>query len=76
MVDVTGHLRAGENAIAARVFDTGLGALRSCGGLTATVEAVTRRDGRRFRVQDLDRARLRTASGLWAVPALRFATSR
>jgi hypothetical protein len=75
-VDVTDHLRAGENTIAVRVLNTGLGALRACTGLTETVEAVTRIDGRRFRMQDLERAQLPTDSGLREIPALRFTSSR
>jgi hypothetical protein len=55
-----------------RVLNTGVGALRSDTELTATVKAVTRVDGRRFRMQDLERAQRPTTSGLREVPALRF----
>jgi hypothetical protein len=75
-VDVTDRLRAGRNTIAVQVLNTGLGALRAASELTATVEAVTRIGGRRFRMQDLELARLPTNSGLREVPALRFASSR
>jgi hypothetical protein len=71
-VDVTGALHAGENTIAVRVLNTGLGALRAGTELTATVEAVTRTYGRRFRMQDLERAQRPTTSGLREAPALRF----
>ena len=71
-VDVTEALRAGENTIAVRVLNTGLGALRAGTELTATVEAVTRTYGRRFRMQDLELAQRPTTSGLREVPALRF----
>jgi alpha-L-rhamnosidase len=71
-VDVTDRLRAGENTIAVRVLNTGIGALRADTALTATVEAVRRVDGRRFRMQDLELAQLPTTSGLREVPALRF----
>jgi hypothetical protein len=71
-VDVTDALRAGENTIAVRVLNTGLGTLRTATELGATVEAVTRTDGRRFRMQDLELAQLPTSSGLREVPALRF----
>jgi hypothetical protein len=71
-VDVTDALRAGENTIAVRVLNTGLGALRACTALTATVEAVRRIDGTRFRMQDLERAQRPTTSGLRGVPTLRF----
>ncbi len=71
-VDVTDRLRAGENTVAVRVLNTGLGALRAGTGLTAAVEAVTRTDGKRFRMQDLERAQQPTTSGLREVPTLRF----
>jgi glycosyl hydrolase family 106( putative alpha-L-rhamnosidase) len=71
-VDVTGRLHAGENTIAVRVLNTGIGALRAGTGLAATVEAVTHMDGRRFRMQDLERAQQPTTSGLREVPVLRF----
>jgi hypothetical protein len=71
-VDVTDRLRAGENTIAVRVLNTGIGALRTATELTATVEAVTRIDGKRFRMQDLELAQQPTNSGLREVPALRF----
>jgi hypothetical protein len=73
-VDVTDQLRPGANTVAVRVLNTGLGALRS-GDLTAAAEAVTRRYGRRFRMQDLELARRPTTSGLRAVPALRFVST-
>lgn len=71
-VDVTGRLRAGVNTIAVRVLNTGLGALRTGTELAATVEAVTRTNGRRFRMQDLELAQRPTTSGLRETPALRF----
>jgi hypothetical protein len=71
-VDVTDRLRAGENTIAVRFMNTGIGALRAGTELTATVEAVTRIDGRRFRMQDLELTQRPTTSGLREVPALRF----
>jgi hypothetical protein len=71
-VDVTGRLRAGENTIEVRVRNTGLGALRASTELTAAVDAVTLTDGRRFRMQDLERAQQPTTSGLRGVPLLRF----
>jgi hypothetical protein len=71
-VDLTGRLRAGENTVAVRVLNTGIGALRAATELTATVDAVTRVDGRRFRMQDLERAQHPTTSGLREVPVLRF----
>jgi glycosyl hydrolase family 106( putative alpha-L-rhamnosidase) len=72
IVDVTGRLRAGENTIALRVLNTGIGALRAGTELAAAVEAVTRTDGRRFRMQDLELAQRPTTSGLREPPALRF----
>jgi len=75
-VDVTGRLRAGQNTIVVRVLNSGLGALRADTELAATVEAVGRIDGRRFRMQDLERAQLPTTSGLRAVPTLLFHDSR
>ncbi len=59
-VDVTDALRAGENTVAVRVLNTGLGALRANTELAATVEAVTRAYGKRFTMQDLERAKLPT----------------
>ncbi|GAA5128443.1 hypothetical protein GCM10023320_47370 [Pseudonocardia adelaidensis] len=75
-VDITGSLRPGENTIAVRVLNTGLGALRAATDLDATVAAVTRAYGRRFRMQDLDRAHRPMSSGLRAAPTLRFVRSR
>ncbi|OLT08860.1 hypothetical protein BJF90_12090 [Pseudonocardia sp. CNS-004] len=71
-VDVTGRLRAGQNTVAVRVLNTALGALRASTEITAAVDAVTRTDGRRFRMQDLELAQQPTTSGLREVPALRF----
>ncbi|GAA0943168.1 glycosyl hydrolase [Pseudonocardia zijingensis] len=74
-VDVTGHLHPGENTVTVRVLNTALGALRANNTLPATVDAVTRADGKRFRMQDLERAQRPTTSGLREVPALRFERS-
>ncbi|QYN34051.1 hypothetical protein K1T35_37300 [Pseudonocardia sp. DSM 110487] len=74
-VDVTDRLRAGENTIALRVLNTGIGALRAGTELSAAAEAVTRTYGKRFRMQDLELARRPTTSGLREVPSLRFTGS-
>jgi hypothetical protein len=71
-VDITDPLRPGENTIAVRVLNTGLGALRTNTELTAAVDAVTRAYGKRFTMQDHDRATLPTTSGLRAQPSLLF----
>jgi hypothetical protein len=70
-VDITDALRPGENTIAIRVLNTALGMLRPT-PLTAAVEAVTRTYGKRFTMQNLERATLPTISGLRAQPSLRF----
>jgi len=71
-VDITDPLRPGENTIAVRVLNTGLGALRTNTELAAAVEAVTEVYGKRFTMQDLDRAALPTTSGLRAQPSMLF----
>jgi hypothetical protein len=71
-VDVTDALRAGDNTLAVRVLNTGIGALRANTELTATVEAVTSLYGKRFTMQDLARAQRPTTSGLRVAPSLRF----
>jgi hypothetical protein len=76
-VDITGSLRPGENTITVRVLNTGLGALRTAAGwIDSTVDAVTPTYGKRFAMQDLDRAHHPTRSGLRAAPSLRFVRSR
>ena len=74
-VDITDRLSSGVNTIAVRVMNTGIGALRAGTELTATAEAVTRIDGKRFRMQDLELAQQPTTSGLRAVPTVRFQQS-
>jgi hypothetical protein len=71
-VDITEPLRPGENTIAVRVLNTGLGALRANTELTAAVDAVTRTYGKRFTMQDLDRANRPATSGLRTQPLMRF----
>jgi hypothetical protein len=71
-VDVTRALRAGENTVTVRVLNTGLGALRANTELAAAVEAVTRTYGKRFTMQDLERAQWPTTSGLRTRPSLRL----
>lgn len=75
VVDVTDPLRAGENTVAVRVLNTGLGALRANTELAATIEAVTRTYGKRFTMQDLEVAHRPTTSGLRMVPSLWFQPS-
>ncbi|HYH32431.1 MAG TPA: glycosyl hydrolase [Pseudonocardia sp.] len=71
-VDVTDGLRAGENTVAVRVLNTGLGALRANTAIAEAVDAVTAADGKRFTMQDLERAERPTTSGLRTVPSLRW----
>ncbi|WP_219417402.1 glycosyl hydrolase [Pseudonocardia nigra] len=71
-VDVTDAVRAGENTVAVRVLNTGLGALRANTELAATVDAATATYGKRFTMQDLGLAHRPTVSGLRSVPSLRF----
>jgi hypothetical protein len=72
VVDVTEALRAGENTIAVRVLNTGLGSLRVNTELAAAVEAATTAYGKRFTMQDLELTQRPTTSGLRRAPALRF----
>ena len=67
-VDLTELLRAGANDIRIEVYNTAVNQLAE-GGRLPDVEAVTKRYGQRFRLQDVDSLRP-IPSGILAVPRL------
>lgn len=69
-VDVSAAVRAGRNEIEVVVWNTAANALAHDDAIEALVEQTERAHGRRFRMQELDRAMEGVRSGLLAVPAL------
>ncbi|SDS61381.1 hypothetical protein SAMN04488543_2058 [Friedmanniella luteola] len=71
-VDVTAAVRAGQNRLEVEVANTAAGALAADEHIGPLAAASEERHGRRFRMQQLDRALDTVRSGLLAVPVLRI----
>jgi hypothetical protein len=69
-IEIGDHLVAGVNSIELTVFNTAANALAVDPTVGETAEASAERFGRRFRMQELDRAAEGVASGLLATPTL------
>ena len=69
-VEISHALRNGRNQIEVIVYNTGANALAADEHITQLAAASEARYGRRFRMQDLDRAMETVRSGLLQVPAL------
>ncbi len=74
-VDVTRAVAEGENTVEVEVLSTAVAALRTNTEIEEDLAAARRAHGWRCTVQDLELARRPTASGLRAVPVLRFRSS-
>ena len=69
-VDITGAARSGENQIEITVRNTAANALATDQQIIELAAQSEARYGRRFRMQDLDRAMAAVRSGLISVPAI------
>jgi len=69
-VEITGALRSGPNEIAVIVYNTAANALAADEHIMRLAEESEARYGRRFRMQDLDRAMESVRSGLLRVPTI------
>jgi hypothetical protein len=69
-VEITGALRSGTNKIEIIVYNTAANALAADEHILRLAEESEARYGRRFRMQDLDRAMESVRSGLLSVPTI------
>jgi hypothetical protein len=69
-VEITGALRSGPNKIEIIVYNTAANALAADEHILRLAEESEARYGRRFRMQDLDRAMESVRSGLLSVPTI------
>jgi hypothetical protein len=69
-VEITHALRSGANEIEITVYNTAANALAADEHILRLVAESEARYGRRFRMQDLDKAMATVRSGLLQVPAL------
>ena len=69
-VEITGALRSGPNKIEIIVYNTAANALAADEHITRLAEESEARYGRRFRMQDLDRAMESVRSGLLRLPTI------
>ena len=69
-VEITGVLRSGTNKIEIIVYNTAANALAADEHITRLAEESEARYGRRFRMQDLDRAMESVRSGLLRLPTI------
>jgi hypothetical protein len=69
-VEITGALRSGPNEIEIIVYNTAANALAVDEHIMRLAEESEARYGRRFRMQDLDRAMKSVRSGLLGVPTI------
>jgi hypothetical protein len=69
-VDITSAVRPGSNEIAVTVYNTAANALAVDEHIRRLAAESEERYGRRFRMQELDKAMDTVRSGLLAVPAL------
>lgn len=76
VLKVTDQLRSGTNTIELRVSNTAANALAADTAISRLVEQSRERYGRRFVMQDLDRAMVGVSSGLLDVPVIRSAGDR
>jgi hypothetical protein len=70
VLEIGAHLIAGDNTIELTVYNTAANALAADTTVAEWAEASAERYGRRFRMQELDRAADGVSSGLLAVPTL------